>query len=116
MIAIIKLEQLKFYAHHGVTSEERKIGGEYLVNVSMIVELDKSSYKDDKLDGTIDYSKIYDIIKNEMKISSNLLEHLAYRIKQAIITKYDKVKDTTICITKINPPMQADCKGATIEL
>ena len=44
------------------------------------------------------------------------LEHTAYRIAEAIIKVFPDIESIDLNLTKINPPMGADCSGAGIEL
>ncbi|MEK6616471.1 MAG: dihydroneopterin aldolase, partial [Bacteroidota bacterium] len=67
----ILVEGIKLYAYHGCMKEEAVIGGNYIVDVCLEANLDKPS-KSDKLDETIDYVTVYEIVKKEMAVRSNL--------------------------------------------
>ena len=62
----VKINNLKTYAYHGCLSEERKIGSEYIVNLSAIFDSSVSS-ESDNLTDTVDYVKLKSIILKEMK-------------------------------------------------
>ena len=51
-----------------------------------------------------------------MQQPAKLLEYTAYRIAEAIIKVFPDIESIDLNLTKINPPMGADCSGAGVEL
>lgn len=82
----IKLEGLRFYAYHGLYPQERKIGGEYQVDL----QVDKQAIPLPVLDlsQTLDYVQLYKVVKEEMMEPRDLLETLAMTIVQRIAEAY----------------------------
>jgi dihydroneopterin aldolase len=115
MTSKIILENIKIYAHHGVLPEETIIGTYYLVNLEIHADLSKA-IETDNLNDTINYAEINDIIHEEMKIPSKLMEHVAGRILKKIKLIFPKITHMKIKITKINPPMKGELKGASVEI
>lgn len=111
----IYFEDVKIYAYHGVLPEENIIGTYYLLNVEIHTDLWKAAESDD-LEDTISYADINEIIHNEMKIKSKLLEHVAGRIISKIHEKFKEISYIRLKITKTSPPMKGEMKGAGIEL
>ena len=112
----IILDNLKFYAYHGVLEQERKVGGEYSVDVRLDVKNAENAIYNDELEGTINYADVYNLIKAEMQEPSSLLEHIAGRITEKLFCKFPTIEFAEIKICKRNPPMGADCDGASIVL
>ena len=112
----IILDNLKFYAYHGVLEQERKVGGEYSVDVRLDVKNAENAIYNDELEGTINYADVYNLIKAEMQEPSSLLEHIAGRIIEKLFYKFPTIEFAEIKICKRNPPMGADCDGASIVL
>ena len=111
----IYLDEMHFYAYHGVMEQERLVGGEY--RVSLIVDADLTeAVRTDNVADTINYATLYELVKSEMAIPSKLLEHVAGRIGQRAMETFGKITTLTIRVTKVNPPMGADCKGASVEI
>ena len=109
----IFLKNIKIYAYHGCMEEEKKIGSNYLVN--LIVHADLSmSCKSDELKDTVDYVTLLDIVKNQMKIRANLLENVADRVLNKIISKFPSVKKAVVKIAKLNPPINGDVDEVVI--
>ncbi|MCY0968736.1 dihydroneopterin aldolase [Chryseobacterium wangxinyae] len=111
----IFLEDVKIYAYHGVLPEENIIGTYYIVNAEIHTDLWEAAVSDD-LNDTISYANINEIIHDEMKIQSKLLEHVAGRIIAKINEKFDQISYIKLRITKTSPPMKGEMKGASIEL
>ncbi len=111
----IYLEDVKVYAYHGVLPEENIIGTYYILNLEIHTDLWIAAESDD-LNDTISYAEINEIIHEEMKINSKLLEHVAGRIIAKIREKFDQISYIKLKITKTSPPMKGEMKGASIEL
>jgi dihydroneopterin aldolase len=111
----IFLEDVKIYAYHGVLPEENIIGTYYILNVEIHTDLWDAAVSDN-LNDTISYADINEIIHNEMKIKSKLLEHVAGRIIMKISEKFNQISYIKLRITKTSPPMKGEMKGASIEL
>ena len=111
----IRLDSMRFYAYHGVMEQERQVGGYYLVSLDVEADLTAAVRTDDVAD-TINYAELFELVKSEMAIPSKLLEHVAGRIGQRTMERFEKITAVTVKVTKQNPPMGADCKGAAVEL
>lgn len=111
----IFLRNVRFHAFHGVLEQERVVGNDYLVNLTLTYDF-TSAMQTDQLDGTINYAEVYELLKREMQIPSQLLEHLAGRIGNTLFATYPAIEEIQLTITKVNPPMGADCDGAGVEV
>lgn len=109
----VLLEHMVFHARHGVFEEESIIGGKFEVNLELTTDFTKSM-NTDELDGTIDYSKVYEIVSEEIKIPSALLEHVAKRIINRIKTNFQTVETILLKISKLNPPISGEIGKVSI--
>ena len=114
----ITLSDLRFRAYHGVMPQERTVGGDYSVTVSLDVpdEACRAAIDDDDLNATINYAEVYRLIEREMARPSQLLEHVAGRIRRSLRTTWPHIAGGHVSVTKINPPLGAATAGATITL
>ena len=110
----ILLEDIKINAYHGVLPEEKILGTYYIVNAEIVADITKAAETDD-LNDTINYALINDIIHAEMKIPSELLEHVAGRIIRKIKSEFTQVQKVKVKITKTKPPMKGEMKGVSVE-
>lgn len=111
----ITLSGLRFHAYHGVMAQERQTGGDFLVDLQVMCDLEQAVHSDD-LSDTLNYGTLYDLVHQEMMQPSQLLEHVAGRIAQRVFDGFPQVENVVITVTKVNPPMGADLKGASVTL
>ena len=111
----ISLRNVRFHAFHGVLPQERQVGGDFLVTVRVGYPLERAM-ETDHVGDTLDYSALYALVEKEMAESSKLLEHVAGRIVKAVTASFPAVTSVDLELTKLNPPMGADCDGAAVEV
>ena len=104
-MALISVEGIRIFAYHGHLPEEKKLGGHFIVNVWVKADTSEAEKTDD-LNDTVDYVKIIEIVKEQMAIRSDMIEHPARRIVDAILP-IQKVKKVKVEVEKINPPIDA---------
>lgn len=109
----IKLNNLRFYAFHGVLDFERRAGNEFVVNLSVNVKYDRR-VEDDNLEGSVSYVDLYEIINEEMHIPRNLLEKVATRIGTRIIEKFPVIVSGWVSIEKTHPPIESMIGSASV--
>lgn len=111
----IFVNDIQLHAYHGVMPQEQLTGNDYLVSVSAQYPIDKAITTDD-VQHTLNYAMVYDIVKEEMGISSKLVEHVAGRIAQHLMKQFADISAVQVRIAKLNPPMGAQCAGAGVEV
>lgn len=111
----IFINDIILHAQHGVLPQEQLTGNDYKISVSLDYDISKAIDTDNVAD-TINYAEVYAVIKEEMNTPSKLIEHVAGRIAQRLLTQYSSVAAITLSITKLNPPMGAQCQGAGVEI
>ena len=111
----ILIKGLRIYAYHGAMPQERKVGAYFTIDAEVTTDFTTAMYTD-QLAGTISYADIADTIRREMKVPSQLVEHVAGRIAKAILDEHPAAQAVSIRILKENPPMGADLQGAGVEL
>lgn len=111
----ITLTNVRFRALHGVLPQERRVGGDYLLTLRVGFDVSRAVQSDDVAD-TLNYATLYEMARQEMAIPSQLLEHVAGRIGQRVLSEWPEVTTVDLTLTKENPPMGADCDGASVEL
>jgi dihydroneopterin aldolase len=109
----IKLTNIRTYSYHGCLEEEAKIGSNYRVDLIIKTNLKPSAHTDELID-TVDYVDLNRIVIEEMAIRAKLLEHVAQRIINRILSELIMVTQVKIEVTKLNPPIGGDVEGVTI--
>ena len=110
----IHLKGLKLYAFHGVLPQENRVGAEYTVNLRLKTDFSRAA-QTDCLEG-INYAEVFEAVKQEIQISSQLLEHVAYRIANRLLHDFPAIEEVDVELYKQNPPMGADCEQVGISL
>ena len=114
MTVKITLETMKFHAFHGVMEDERIIGGTFLVDILYIIETD--AIETDRIEDTINYAEIFEIVKAEMQKPSNLIEHVAGHIIKVVKNNFPQISHITIKISKLNPPVDGEMEKASVSI
>ena len=112
----IRLSDLRFRAYHGVLPQERVVGNDYFVNLSLTLSAVADATYTDQLEGTVNYAEAYQVVQAEMAAPSALLEHVAQRILTRLFNRFDLVEKAAVEVIKINPPFSADGAKAAVLL
>jgi dihydroneopterin aldolase len=106
---------MRFYAHHGCFSQERAIGTHFVVDLSFNTDTTRAEQSDSIAD-TVSYLDVYQTVKREMQQPSNLLEHVARRVGEAVLKEYPAVTDIKVKVSKMNPPLGGQMHSVSVEL
>lgn len=109
------LKDVRFHAFHGVLPQEKEVGQDFLVSIRCAMDM-SSAMNHDMLEVALDYGVLYQLVKEEMDIPSQLVEHVAGRIGKTVFDHFQQVTAVDITITKLNPPLGADSVGAGVEM
>ena len=115
MIGEVALEGMEFYARHGYYEEERKIGNKYTVDLFMKLDV-QEAVNEDKLEGTVNYEKVYELVAELMSIDARLLEHLAGKLVKKLKSTFPEIQWVKVRISKHNPPIKGLCRRATVTI
>lgn len=111
----IRMEGMKFYAFHGVLSQENLVGAYFYIDLKLKTDFTHAA-QTDELKGTISYADIYTVVKEEMAIPSKLLEHVCQRIASRIFHDFHAIESIEISLFKENPPMGACAQRIGVEV
>lgn len=112
---IIELRGIHLYAYHGVMNQEKNIGAWFTLDIKLQIS-NHSCAINDEISDTISYADIYEIIKEEMNIPSNLLENVCNRISCRLFDRFDTIEKAEITLTKDTPPMGGDRLSAAVTI
>lgn len=109
----IEVNGIKLYAFHGCLVEEGKIGGNYIVDLTITTNFTEAALTDE-LTKTVDYVVVNKIVKEEMAIRSKLIEHVGQRIVNRIKNEVMNIDALRVKVTKICPPINGDVDNVAI--
>lgn len=113
MTTQIRLRNIRFYAHHGVMEQERVVGNQFVVNLLISAPIEEAVLTD-QLDKTLNYAEVYAVVKEQMDIPSDLLEHVAGRILKALKVSFPTISELEVEVVKKNPPFSGDIESASV--
>jgi len=111
----IILEQMEFYAYHGCFQEEQIIGNRFIISLELETNTAAAEISD-KLSDTVNYQQVYNLVKVEMETKSHLLEHIARRIVDKVMSAYPVISGIKLRISKMNPPLGGKMQSVGVEL
>jgi len=102
----LALNNIEYYAYHGVLSEERRNGARYQVDCEVEYDATRAVVSDD-LSDALNYEEILFRINENMNGEPyDLIETLCYDIATAIIESFDMVNLVTVRVRKLHVPLQ----------
>ncbi len=111
----IILRGCQFHGKHGVSPEERAIGGRVIVDLELEYDLGAAGASDD-LHNTINYSDVFKTVRAQVEDQSfNLLESLAHKIAEAVLVRFP-VAAVTVYVRKQPPPIKGIVDSAGVEI
>ena len=111
----ILLEGMKFYARHGYYSEEQKIGAQFVVDLEIDTDFDEAAYKDD-ISGTVNYEEVYRLVKQEMSLPVQLIEHAASKVLDRLKQEFPNIQHLKIKLSKLHPPINGEVEKVSVVL
>lgn len=114
-MGLISLKEMEFFAYHGCNPEEQKKGNNFSVDLEFFTSTDDAE-KNDDLSKTVDYQKVYEVVKQQMEIKSKLLENVAHRILNVLFEKIPNLGSAKIIVSKLNPPVGGNVGKVSVTL
>lgn len=111
----IMLRGAQFHGKHGVSPEERIVGGRIIVDVEIEYDLTRAGLSDE-IGDTISYSDVFKTVRHLVEdTESLLLEALARKIADALFEKFP-LDAVTINVRKQPPPIRGVVESAGVEI
>lgn len=99
----VGLEEVRFFAYHGLFPEERILGNWFVLSVQVAKNIDTISF--DHIDKTFDYGIIYSICQEVMAEPVDLLETVVSEIANRLKRAFEGISSYEIHIWKEQPPL-----------
>lgn len=111
----LRLQNLRFFAYHGLYPEEARLGQQFEVDVELYGDLSASGRTDDPADG-IDYTVVLGLVEKVVTGDRcQLVEALAERIAAAIAEECGPL-ELVVRVRKPNPPVATQFDGVEVEI
>src|SRR5262245_35096133 len=100
----LRLEDVRFYGHHGATRAEKTVGVWFSVDVELAVDLAPAALSDD-LGTTIDYGAVARrVVEVGGQGGVNLIERLAGLIAETLLREYP-TSEVRVRLRKLAAPL-----------
>lgn len=106
---------MRFRAYHGVLPQERAVGNDFEVSLRLLYPFERAMENDD-LSATLNYAAVHEVVRREMAVPSQLIEHVAGRIYRALLKEFPEISGGTITVRKLHPPIPASTASAAVEI
>ncbi len=113
MKTAIQIGSLRCYAYHGAMPQEKKVGNYFRVEVLLYTDFTRA-LTSDRLEDTVNYAEVCQLIMTEMETPSDLLEHVAGRIIHAIQFRFPQITGGKLTVTKERPPIPGDVNDVSV--
>ena len=90
----IFVENIRCHSFHGCLPEETIIGGNYRVDVIVLLNNEKLKGNDD-LNQTIDYCEVTKIVEDHMSVPCKLIETVCEKICDSVIKVSKKIQEVS---------------------
>ncbi|MDF2158391.1 dihydroneopterin aldolase [Algoriphagus sp. CAU 1675] len=111
----VALEGIEFHAYHGAYPEETVLGNRFTLDLELDTDFREAMLHDD-LKATVDYAKLYKIIKARMDVKVKLLEHLGHMIVTDILEVYPQTKQIRLTLKKHGPALGGLVKYSAVQI
>jgi dihydropteroate synthase len=110
----IRLDGMEFHAYHGVYEEEGKLGARFVVDVELGLRIGGR----DSLKSTVDYGRVYDIVRRAVTEEKRyrLIEALASRIADTLLGVDELVERVTVRVHKPHAPLPGVVRDVSVEV
>lgn len=109
------VDNLQIFAYHGVIPTENVVGGEYSVSLKIGYDFSQAACTDN-IQEAINYAEICELVKEEMKRPSQLIENVAWRIQQVILSHFRQIETMELTVRKMHPPVPAQLEASAVVL
>lgn len=112
----IYLDNLEFFAYHGVFEHEKKNGQTFFVSACLELDLTQAGEADD-LDKTVNYGEVYDLIADiTVNRRFDLIEKLALEIVNGLLERFPLIQAAAVRVDKPKAPGTTCLFPAAVEL
>ena len=111
----LRLEDVRFYGHHGVSTAEQTVGVWFSVDAELTLDLTSAAVSDD-LACAVDYGQVARrIVEIGTHNRVNLLERLAGLIAEALLREFP-ISQVRVKVRKLTPPLEGLVGTPSVEL
>jgi dihydroneopterin aldolase len=100
----VELQNIILHAYHGIYAGEPSAGGDFEISLRVLFE--EEGRAPDKLSDTVNYVRLYEIVKKRMQHPTHLLEKICEDIMLEIRKEYPFISEAHLSIYKLQAPVE----------
>jgi 7,8-dihydroneopterin aldolase/epimerase/oxygenase len=109
----VVLRGMRFHGYHGVFEEEARFGAPFVVDL----ELDADLPERDDLGETVDYARVYDLVRRVVTGERyRLIEALAHRLARKVLASEPRVRAVRVRVHKPHAPLPGTVEDVLVEV
>lgn len=113
---VIRIDNLKVFAYHGVFDEEKQNGQEFYVNAKLMSNLKKAGMKDQLQESTHYGEVCLQIEKTLTEQKYDLIERACERCIEDILIQFPLIQEVTIELRKPHAPIPMEFESVSVEI
>ncbi|MFO7172804.1 MAG: dihydroneopterin aldolase [Bacillota bacterium] len=112
----ILITGMQFYGHHGVHDLEQKNGQVFTVDVEIYLDL-RPAGESDRLDRTVDYSKVYREVRQIVEGQTyRLIEAVAEAVARRLLQAFPRIEEVVVRVHKPRAPLPGTFADVAVEV
>ncbi|MDZ8171497.1 dihydroneopterin aldolase [Microbacterium xanthum] len=112
----LTLTGLRVFGHHGVLSHERRDGQEFVIDVTMHLDVREAAGADD-VDKTVHYGEVAEHVAGLVAHDPvDLIETVAARIARDLLARYPRLRRVTVTVHKPNAPIRVPFSDVSVRV
>jgi 7,8-dihydroneopterin aldolase/epimerase/oxygenase len=112
----ILINGLEFYAYHGVSDAEQRVGHRYRIDATLEMDARRAG-QTDALNDTVDYARVAQrLIQIGTENQYRLLEALGTQMVEALFEEFPLIEAILLRVQKVCPPMNAVVASVGVEI
>ena len=105
-----------FYAYHGATDEEARLGQRFFLDVTLQL-VDGLSFAADDVVATVNYAEVYEVVKASFTGARfNLIERAAEKIAEDLLEGFQLIDTISVRVEKPSAPVDCVCDSFAVEI
>jgi len=106
---------MEFHAPHGCYDLEKVVGNRFQIDLAMDVEVGDMPATDELLK-SVNYLSVYELVSEVVRIPSNTLENVAWRILEAVNSAFPQIVTSTVKVSKLAPPLGGKVERVSVTM
>lgn len=113
-LARFHINGLALHAYVGLYEEEKRTGNDFLVDVSYSAPYEAAA-QSDNISDAVNYGEMCATVEAVFRQNDcNLLERIAQVTVDTLKVHFPQIRDLTLTVTKLNPPVPQAVKGISV--